>query len=77
MPPRRIKLAVINGPAWGTRSIMRLELGEPPFKNVDTDVPDYLCGTCGRVLVTNMALSRIRGVVIQCSCLAFNDTNFR
>lgn len=81
MAKKQIKLKVISEPAPKTRAIVVLGKNSknPIFYVQDKDGIDYLCGSCGIVLVHNIKNdSPIKGIVLQCiECDAFNELDPR
>ena len=73
------KLRVIDKPEEGTRSVLQQAAGaEGPFMigSKGRGSMDYVCGSCGYVLLEEMGYRQsVVNVVLVCpSCGAYNDT---
>ena len=71
MKRRTKKLRVIPEPLPGTASVLSV-LSDGPVVQSEGDT-DFVCGSCGHLLLKAVASDQVRNLVVHCSrCKAFN-----
>ena len=65
-----IKLPIIIMPKEGTRTVINLGPGSRIKGRGDVN---YLCGTCGQVLVKGVKEGQVSNIVFHCPCGSYND----
>jgi hypothetical protein len=57
------------------QSVMQMEEGmeHPAIKVEDGTGVEWLCGSCESVLISGSKPEQIQGMVIRCTCGAYND----
>jgi hypothetical protein len=72
------RLKVIPKPLSGTRAVLTNNNATPGFlffAGNNTNAPDFLCGSCGRVLARGTPRSAMGNLIVHCpSCDAYNDS---
>jgi hypothetical protein len=73
----KIPLRVVPEPAEGTAAVLKSADGVArPFMKGTSTGHDYVCGSCGAVLLEAMARGQVQQLILHCAaCGAYNDSS--